>query len=187
MKELVKRAQNGDKDAFISLIESTKAEMYKVALGILKNDSDAADAIQDTILSCYENLRSLRNPAVFKTWMMKILINHCRKIYNVRKTILFLDEAQEHQSQLQNHIEDSFLTENQDFLKLLNQIEEKYRIVLLLYYSEEFSIREIGTILGLNENTVKTRLARGRGLYKKLYMKEQTNSEFTPEQRRYCL
>ena len=84
MNELVRKAKNGDKDAFVLLMEKNKLSMYKVALGILKNDSDAADAIQDTVLSCYENLKNLSNAKLFKTWMIKILINHCRKLYNQR-------------------------------------------------------------------------------------------------------
>ena len=52
MKSLVRRAQRGDDQAFVELIEENKQAMYKVAVGILKNDSDAADAIQESILTC---------------------------------------------------------------------------------------------------------------------------------------
>lgn len=176
MKELVIKAQRGDKTAFIRLIEANKTDLYKIALGILKNDSDAADAIQDTILSCYENLMALRNPKRFKAWMTKILINQCRKIYNERKKTISLQEYREISDPDAFSGHDGF-TENQDFLWILDQLEEKYRVVLLLYYLEEFSIKEISAILEVNENTVKTRLARGRGMYKKIYMKEFHKSE----------
>ena len=59
---LVKQAQAGDKEAFIDLIEHRKQALYKTAIAMLKNDADAADAIQDTVLKCYENLRGLREP-----------------------------------------------------------------------------------------------------------------------------
>ena len=61
MKSLVKRAQRGDDQAFVELIEENKQAMYKVAVGILKNDFDAADAIQQSILTCYEKLKELKN------------------------------------------------------------------------------------------------------------------------------
>ena len=60
MKSLVKRAQRGDDQAFVELIEENKQAMYKVAVGILKNDFDAADAIQQSILTCYEKLKELK-------------------------------------------------------------------------------------------------------------------------------
>ena len=59
MRNLVKRAQAGDEEAFVSLIETYKQDLYKIAISMLKNDADAADAMQDTVLSSYENLRRL--------------------------------------------------------------------------------------------------------------------------------
>ena len=64
---------------------------------------------------------------------------------------------------------------------MLGQLEERYRVVLLLYYVEEFSIKEISEILKTNENTVKTRLARGRGVFKKAYLKSHPEMVFQPE------
>lgn len=77
MKSLVKRAQRGDDQAFVELIEENKQAMYKVAVGILKNDFDAADAIQQSILTCYEKLKELKKAQYFKTWLLRILINNC--------------------------------------------------------------------------------------------------------------
>lgn len=174
MSQLVRKAQRGDKEAFISLMEEQKQAMYKVAVGILKNDADAADAMQDTVLSCFENLQSLREPRYFKTWMTRILINHCNRILGERKKLIPMEEyfSGREKENAEQPREIKRTTMNEDFLKILDQIEDKYRIIILLYYVEEFSIREISQILEMNENTVKTRLARGRGIFKKIYMKE---------------
>ena len=75
---LIRKAKKGDKDAFCRLMDEQVQSMYKVACAYLKNDEDVADAIQDTILSCYENLKSLKQNRYFKTWMIRILINKCR-------------------------------------------------------------------------------------------------------------
>lgn len=72
-------------------------------------------------------------------------------------------------------------TSGREFLGLLNQLEDQYRIVLLLYYVEGFSIKEIGSILEMNENTVKTRLSRGRNSLKKIYLKENPSSAYGME------
>lgn len=172
MNRLVRKALRGDKEAFVSLMEEQKQSMYKVAVGILKNDADAADAMQDTVLSCYENLQSLREPKYFQTWMMRILINHCNRILAERKRVVPIEEFSEGEQKKYFSDTEESGTENEDFLEMLGQLEDRYRIVLLLYYAEGFSIKEIGDILEMNENTVKTRLARGRGIFKKEYLKK---------------
>ncbi|MCI6465634.1 MAG: sigma-70 family RNA polymerase sigma factor [Faecalicatena sp.] len=174
MVNLVKRAQAGDQDAFIQLIEENKQALYKVAVSMLKNDADVADVIQDTILSSYENLRGLREPKYFKTWLTRILINHCNRILKERQKVVPMKEQLEAG-------EMEVDTSGREFLRLLNKLEDQYRIVLLLYYVEGFSIKEIGTILEMNENTVKTRLSRGRTSFKKVYLKENTVSIYRME------
>lgn len=165
---LIEQAQSGDRKSLIMLIESNKQEMFRIAFGILKNSSDAADAIQDTALTCFEKIDTLKNPAVFKAWMFKILVNHCRRILKERHKMASPRELQEYGSSPNLERE---VTDNIEFLRLMNQIDAKYRIVLLLYYAEEFSVKEIAELLELNENTVKTRLSRGRDMYKRVYLK----------------
>ena len=96
MIQLVKRSISGDADAFLELMEKNSLAMYKVARGILDNDEDAADAMQDTILTCFEKIHTLKNPEYFKTWMIRILINECNKIYaqnNIKEAAEELKEA----------------------------------------------------------------------------------------------
>lgn len=171
---LIEQAQNGDGEALITLIESMKQEMFRIAFGILKSSTDAADAIQDTALTCCEKIDTLKNPAVFKSWMFKILVNHCRRILRERRKMISIQELQEQDSYAGPEKE---VTDNIEFFRLMDQIEAKYRLVLLLYYAEQFSVKEIAELLELNENTIKTRLSRGRNLYKKLYLKEHSYTE----------
>lgn len=165
MAGLVRNAQAGDKEAFVDLIESCKQGLYKTAIAMLRNDADAADAIQDAVLNSYENLQSLKKPQFFKTWITRILINQCNRILKRRGNIVPIHEHPE----LEYTAPD---TSGRAFIELLNKLEEQYRIVLYLFYVEEFSIKEISSILEMNENTVKTRLSRGRGNFRKLYMRE---------------
>ena len=165
MTGLVRKAQAGDKEAFVDLIENNKQGLYKIAIAMLHSDADAADAIQETVLRSYENLQSLKKPKFFKTWLTRILINQCNRVLSRRRNIVPIHEHPE----LEYTVED---TSGREFMELLNKLEEQYRITLYLFYVEEFSIKEIGAILDLNENTVKTRLSRGRRNFKKLYMKE---------------
>lgn len=63
---LIRKAKKGDKDAFCRLMDENVQSMYKIAAAYLKNDEDVADAIQDTILSCYENLKSRNRTDILK-------------------------------------------------------------------------------------------------------------------------
>ena len=85
---LVRRARKRDKEAFSQLIKLHTPSMYKVAKAILKNDEDVADAVQETALTCWEKLDTLKKDRYFKTWMIRILINHCNQIYRQRSRMI---------------------------------------------------------------------------------------------------
>ena len=155
MERLVKAAKEGDDAAFVRLMEKNKQSMYKTAWVYLKNDADIADAIQDTILSCYENLAQLRNGRYFKTWMIRILINKCNDILKSRLNYMDISTVRG------EGVRDIHL-ERSEWKELLNTLDEKYGIVLLMHYYEEMTVTEISRALGINRNTVLTRLRRGR-------------------------
>ena len=87
MEELVERAQKNDEQAFNELILKAQKEMYLIAKSKLKDEEDIADAIQETILACYKNLKKLRDNKLFKTWLIRILINECNKIHRQNKKL----------------------------------------------------------------------------------------------------
>ena len=94
MDNLVKRAQRGDADAFAELIQSQMQNMYKTARAMLRDDEDAADAISDTILVCWEKLKQLKKEEFFKTWMTRILINKCNDYLRQRKKVYPVEEVE---------------------------------------------------------------------------------------------
>ena len=152
---LIRKAKKGDKDAFCRLMDENVQSMYKIAAAYLKNDEDVADAIQDTILSCYENLKSLKQNRYFKTWMIRILINKCKDMIQKKKLVTYTDQMPE----TPFHEEEYAAME---WAQVLETLDSKYRLVVLLYYMEGFSDKEIGNILKLKENTVKTKRTRAK-------------------------
>ena len=80
-----KKAKRHNKEAFEDLMQAQAQNMYKVAKAILRNDEDVLDAMQETALTCWEKIGSLKQDRYFKTWMTKILINHCNEICRQRK------------------------------------------------------------------------------------------------------
>ena len=165
MEKLVQKAKQHDKTAFTVLIEQNTKSMYKVAKAILKNDEDVADALQDTILTCWEKIGTLEKNEFFKTWLIRILINKCNVIY--RQKVSWVSEEQ---------FPEYSVSENQytyvEWCQLLECLEEKYRIVIVLYYVEGFKVREIAKILKVSEGTVKGRLVTAREKVEKLYQME---------------
>ncbi len=165
MKYLIRKAQKGDDQAFMELIGMCRSSMYKVARSFLRRNEDMEDAISQTVLDCYVKMDSLRKPEYFKTWLIRILINNCKDILKSGRRECLLEEFPEQ--------EDTCMAlENYEFEELMNSLDEKYRVVLLLYYGEGFKIREIAQILEMDENTVKTRLSRGRKQFEHVYCLE---------------
>ena len=156
----VKKAQSHYKDAFTELMQLYIKDMYRTAIAILMNEEDAADALQDTILTCWEKLYTLRKPEFFKTWMTRILINHC---YDIRKENAVYEniESYEEPSKCDEY--------NLELKEAYASIDERYRLPMELYYSQGFRIREIAEMLSVPSNTIKTRLSRGRKQLEEYY------------------
>lgn len=152
-ENLITRAKRQDADAFTELMQMHMKDMYRVAYAILMNDEDAADAIQETILTCWEKLSSLRKVTYFKTWMTRILINHCYDMRRKSAPLTNLEEWEEPSEPDRYNIE---------WKEALSGVSEKYRIVLILFYSEGYHINEISKMLKIPASTIRTQLARGR-------------------------
>ena len=153
--ELVLRAKKHDKDAFVELIDQQRMSMYKIGRAILKNDEDIADAIQDTILNCWEKIHTLRRPEYFKTWLIKILINNCNAIYNKKSKVVLDNDIMDMREVGCDYI-------NIEWQDMMNCLNEKQRIVVELYYVEQFKVREIAEILHIGQSAMKGRLQSAR-------------------------
>lgn len=170
MEYLVRKAQQGDGAAFIELIEMNKQSMYKVARTYFAEEEDIADAIQDTIEAAYRMISQLDKAKYFRTWLIRILVNKCIDIKRKKKreclVEIFPDQGQECMELSTCEFED-----------LMRTLDEKYRTVLLLYYGEGFKITEIAQLLELGENTVKSRLSRGREKFRQVWSDRTTVAE----------
>ena len=155
MDSLIGRAKQGDPDAFTELMQLQMQNMYKAARSVLYHDEDVADAISETILICWEKLWQLKEEAYFRTWMTRILINKCNDILRKQRNVTLVEEVPETSFYDRKY-------ENVEWEEALESLDEKYRLVLMLYYVEGFKTGEISEILDVPESTVRTRLARGR-------------------------
>lgn len=161
---LIQRAKEHDSEAFACLMQRYGKSMYKVAKAIVKTDEDVADAMQETALSCWEKIGTLKQGQYFKTWLMRILINHCNAIYRKNSRYVldnFLPEAAAG--------EDDYA--NVEWMELLQCLGEKYRIVIVLYYVEGFKVKDIAVMLKISESAVKERMSAARKKMERYYTK----------------
>ena len=157
VEQLVRRAKKRDPDAFMELMQLHEKDMYRTASAILAQDADIADAIQETILTCWEKIDTLQKNRYFKTWMVRILINKCKDILRSGRRVVCVEEFTEQETGSTVEVE-----ANLEWKEALRGLDEKYRLIVVLFYAEGLRTAEIGKLLKLPDSTVRTRLARGR-------------------------
>ena len=157
IEQLVRRAKKRDPDAFTELMQLHEKDMYRTASAILPQDADIADAIQETIFTVWEKIDTLQKNRYFKTWMIRILINKCKDILRSGRRMICVEELPEQAAK------DTVEAEaNLEWKEALWGLDEKYRLIVVLFYAEGLRTAEIGKLLQLPDSTVRTRLARGR-------------------------
>ncbi len=157
---LIRKAKKHNKEAFQTLMLQYGSDLYKVAKAILRNDEDVSDAMQETALTCWEKIHTLKKDHLFKTWLIRILINHCNAIYRQRKKMISQEEMTEAWYQ-----DNEFL--NLEWRDFLTCLDKKYRTIIILYYEQGFTTKEIAQILDANESTVRSQLTTARNKLRK--------------------
>ncbi len=154
-KSNVSKAKAGDKDAFVALIDENRLNIYRVAKGILREEKDIEDAIQNTVIKAFEKINTLKNNDYFKTWIIRILINECNNILRKNKRLVSLEEVS-----IKEKYSDKY--ENMDLTNAIASLNEDLRSITVLYYFDDMSTVEIAKMLEIPEGTVRSRLSRAR-------------------------
>ncbi len=145
------------KEQLGTLILDSERQLYSTAKTILSDDHDCADAIQETIVKAFSKIKTLRNDKYAKTWLMRILINECYTLLRKSSKLVPLEDMNEvTKMKADKNIDYS------DLYKAVNSLKEELRLPVILYYIEDFNIKEIAQILEITEGAVQKRLARAR-------------------------
>ncbi|WDM23961.1 sigma-70 family RNA polymerase sigma factor [Paenibacillus polymyxa] len=156
--DLTKKAElaiHGDKEAFVNVIRAVQQSLYVVARSIVKNDEDCADAIQETIVKAFSNVHRLKEPAYFKTWIIRILINECNRIIRKKKRVYPVPYDLRKTSYKGDY-------EQIELFEVIDGLDEQLQTTVTLFYIEDLSVKEISKVLSVSEGTVKSRLYRAR-------------------------
>lgn len=148
---LVKQAIKGDEEAFLTLIHSYEEALYRTAISYLKNEGDALEAIQEVTYRAYRSIKTVKEPAYFKTWLIRIMMNYCRDVIKKSKREVF----EERILNIQGITEDFTFLEVEEALLSLSDYE---RELLHLKYFEDVKIKDISVMWNTPEGTIKTRL-----------------------------
>jgi RNA polymerase sigma-70 factor, ECF subfamily len=172
-RELVRRAQGEDKEAFEELIRRHQHRVFAVASGILRRREDVEDIAQQVFVKAYFSLKRFDQRAAFSTWLYKITVNECWDLLRkkkVRPLVYESDLSEEQARQVTTSAEkvnpgpdvSEKIEARENVERLLEGLDERDRLMLILKEVEGYSIEEIAEVLNLNGNTVKVRLFRAR-------------------------
>ncbi len=172
-RELVRRAQAEDKEAFEELVRRHQHRVFGVAGGILRRREDVEDIAQQVFVKAYFSLKRFDQRAALSTWLYKITVNECWDLLRkkkVRPLIYESDLSEEQARQLDGSEKhenlgpdtSETLEMRQHVDRLLAGIDERDRMMLILKEVEGFAVEEIAQMMDLNANTVKVRLFRAR-------------------------
>lgn len=175
----VQSAQAGDERAYSRLFNEYYQAIYGLALRETKNEETANDIAQETFIEIYKKIRDLKDPSAFLSWSKAIAYHQCSRFYKKKenKHEIATNEGEDAPSIFETLEEDyaEFLpeeaVESEEFkgtiLGIIDALPETQRAAIMMYYYEEFSVKEIAEIQNVSENTVISRLNYGRKALKK--------------------
>ena len=189
------QAKESKTQNFISVYNNHIDEIYQYVL--LRTGFDvplAEDITQDIFLDVFKGLRSFKGLCSERTWIFKItknkLFDYYRKQYREKAEILAIDnqmadELIDPKQSIEEHLQVIF--ESQQVKECLSQLPQQYRILLLLKYVEEISVKEIAQIIDKSPKSVESMLQRARGAFIKQYQEKeglQNGKEQRPVEKR---
>lgn len=152
---LVQRAKDGDKDSFALLYKEIYKDMYRFALYMLKNPSDAEDVVSETVVNAFATINKLRSDYAFKAWIFKILSNKCR-----RKLKEYSNKHADLEEFADNILTERGCEEDVIVRQAFFELEEQERIIISLHIFGGYTSREIAEALKCNQNTVRSKERR---------------------------
>jgi RNA polymerase sigma-70 factor (ECF subfamily) len=183
-RELIRRAQSGETAAYEELLHAHQQRVFAVVGGILRRREDVEDVVQQVFIKVYVSIRQFDLRSAFSTWLYKIAVNECYDYLRkkrVRRLVYEADLSEEQVRQLEAFdtgmgaappADASQRAEMRQLVgRLLDELQEDDRHMLVLKEVEGLSVEEISEALGINVNTVKVRMFRARGRLVDIYRK----------------
>lgn len=163
-KNLIKRLKKRDEKAYEEVLDLYGNRLLKTSYLILKDEKEAEDVVQETLFKLFNHIYDFKGKSTLYTWIYRIALNISKDKLRSRKDLDLLEDYMESSERVEDIVIDKF---NMEVLRNeLFNLNHIYKEVLILFYFEELSIKEICEILEEKEGTIKSRLSRGRILLK---------------------
>lgn len=148
------------------LMERYQNNIYGIAFNVCKNAQDAEDVVQDTFIQYHTMNKDFDNENHIRAWLIRVAIN---KAKNMNRTFW-----RQNKVSLEDYMETlTFETpQSEELFETVMKLPEKYRIILHLFYYEDYTTQEIADILKISLSNVKVRLSRGRMMLKEVLQEE---------------
>ena len=188
-EEIVRRIVAGDRSAFAALMQRHNRTLFRAARGILRDDAEAEDAVQDAYLAAFRSMATFQASAKLSTWLVRIVVNEA--LGRLRKRshggqVLYLDSIDSqaaHEARATAATLETAVSEQPDSMtyraqtrRLIEQnidaLPQAYRTVFVLRAVEELTVEETAVCLGIPEATVRTRFFRARSLLREALARE---------------
>jgi RNA polymerase sigma-70 factor (ECF subfamily) len=164
LDKLVQDCQQGELAAFASLFRRHEARIYRLAMAILHDERDAEDAVQDACLRVFERIKRYRAESSFETWLTAVVVNVCRDRLRRRQVRHALPLDQCHERADSGDLAETVAgrLRRQTLWSVVDRLQEKYRLPVILHYHEGLSCSEVAEVLALRTTTVYSRLNTAR-------------------------
>lgn len=171
-EEIIKLCQMGDEEAFNELYKRFYKTTYYLAMQISNCDADAIDATQETFIEIHKSIKNLREIKFFKLWLKRIVVSKLNKIFAKNKASTYDEDdiIWKRQAETRTYMiphEKSHFKNDQDLIhQFVENLNPRYRTIIVLTYFEELSNKEVAMICGIPEGTVKSRLNMAKKILK---------------------
>lgn len=163
-KKLLEKAKNGDLSSLEKILKKYNPYIKKIAMSVCASNLSLADDVHsETLISIFKNINNFKNHSKFSTWFYRIAANHCYMKYREikREKSLFYEDFAHFKERTRN---ESYY---EDFYKVLSSVPIIYRNPIILVDIEGMSLEDASRNLGISVGALKSRLFRGRRLFKK--------------------
>ncbi|WP_163580518.1 sigma-70 family RNA polymerase sigma factor [Gracilibacillus saliphilus] len=160
-------------DLLTKLMEDFGDELKRIAYLYLKDKSQCDDIVQEVFISCYMYLNTFRHESDYKTWLIRITLNKCKDYHRkwsirniIHKPVIDSDLYNDNSTNSAEKMAEQKEIKN-EIINTISSLKPKYKEILILYYLQDFKLKDISITLKLNFHTTKTRFIRGKAYLKK--------------------
>lgn len=165
LDRIIDKCKQGDRQAAEKIYQIFSAKMFALCLRFSKDRADAEDTLQDGFIKIFTSIGQYTGKGSFERWMKRIMINTAMEKFRKNPPLQIVEELPEIEDN--EDIDEEVSIPEEVLADFVNQLPERYKMVFNLYVIEEMSHKDIAALLGINEGTSKSNLARAREILKR--------------------